>query len=443
MTGGADNSALGRAHIDSLDGDGQGVARVDGKTTFIEGALPGEEVRFEYRRRKRNFDKGRVREILIASPDRVATPRCAYFGVCGGCSLQHLDPTAQLRAKQQTLLDNLERIGQATPTEVLDPLRGPVWGYRRKARLGVRNVPKKGGALVGFRERGKSYIADMLHCEVLDPAIAVLLPTLRTLIDELSIPSRVPQIEVAVGDTATALVFRHLLEFSDADRARLCRFGEAHGLRIYLQPGGVESVHLLWPTDADPWLSYRLADHAVEIRFLPTDFVQVNAEINRMMVQRSIDLLELTADDRVLDLFCGVGNFTLPLARYAQAVTGVEADSVLVERARGNAELNAITNVRFTAANLYAEPLAGDWLNAKYDKILLDPPRTGALEIVKTIGGCDAQRLVYVSCNPATLARDTALLVHTHGYRLRSAGVMDMFPHTTHVESIAVFDRDR
>ena len=431
--------SAGVAEIVSLSHDGRGVARLDGKTVFIDGAVPGDVVRYEMIRHRRTHDNARVAEILTPSPDRVATPRCAAFGVCGGCTLQHLAPEAQLRAKQQVLLDNLKHIGKVAPEEVLPPLTGPVWGYRRKARLGVRNVPKKGGILVGFREKAKSYIADMLRCEVLIPAVGELLPELRRVVSELSCPERVPQIEVAAGDTVVVLVFRHLVPLTDRDRDRLVEFGKAHQLEIRLQPAGPDSVEDLWPSPGTP-LNYALPAHNVEILFEPTDFIQVNGAINRTMVDRAVELLDPAADEDVLDLFCGLGNFTLHLARRAQSVVGVEGEAALIERAGSNAAHNEIQNTEFHVANLYEEPLHASWLNRSYDKVLLDPPRTGAVEIVKRVPALGAKRIVYVSCNPATLARDAQMLVHVYNYRMRAAGIMDMFPHTTHVESIAVFE---
>jgi 23S rRNA (uracil1939-C5)-methyltransferase len=435
----AGSDAAQVAEVHGLSHDGRGIARVDGKTVFIDGALPGERVTYKLGRRRRNYDNAELVEVLRASPQRVQ-PRCPAFGTCGGCSLQHLDTRAQIAAKQQTMLDNLLHIGKCTPLSVRPALTGPVWGYRRKARLGVRNVPKKGGVLVGFREKAKSYIADMRSCDVLAPRIAALLPTLRDLIGGLSCRDRVPQIEVACGDEECALVFRHLVPLGTADLDALRAFGEAHDIQIHLQPGGLDSIHALWPQPA-PQLSYALPAHKVEIRFDPADFVQVNADINRAMVDAGVELLDPRPSERVLDLFCGLGNFTLPIARRAGNVVGLEADPLLIERARANAAHNGIGSAEFIPVNLYEEPLEGSWLNRGYDKILIDPPRTGAVEICKRIGDLGAGRIVYVSCNPATLARDAEILVHAHGYRLMTAGVMDMFPHTAHVESIALFER--
>jgi 23S rRNA (uracil1939-C5)-methyltransferase len=349
-----------------------------------------------------------------------------------------MDASAQLEAKQRQLLDNLRRIGKTEPAVVLPAVRGAVWGYRRKARLGVRNVPKKGGILVGFRERAKSYIADMTSCEVLVPRIADRLEELRSLISGLSCPDRIPQIEVAAGDNATALVFRHLVDLTKADRDRFAAFAQRHGLQIHLQPRGLESVHPLFPEQPEP-LFYRLDHHDLVIHFTPTDFIQVNGEVNAQAVDLALELLDAGPDDHVLDLFCGLGNFSLPLARRAARVHALEGEASLVARARANAADNGIANAEFQVADLASE--AGRWAETRYDRIMLDPPRTGCMEVVSRIGRCAAARIVYVSCNPATLARDAEVLVHVHGYRLAAAGVMDMFPHTTHVESIALFER--
>lgn len=426
------------AVIESLNHEGRGVAHVDGKVVFIDGALPGEQVRFVYSKRHKRHDDAKVLEVLSASAERVA-PRCAHFGVCGGCALQHLDPGAQLRAKQQVLLDNLHHIGRTEPATVLEPLTGPQWGYRRKARLSVKYVLKKGRLLIGFRERGESVVADLHGCDILHPSIGTRIGALNALISGLQGFDHIAQIEVAVGDAATALVFRHIVALGDADLASLKAFGVEHGLQIYLQPAGPDSISLLWPASAD--LSYRLPAHAVELHFAPHDFTQVNMPINLAMVDRALELLAPEPDDKVLDLFCGLGNFTLPLARRAREVVGVEGDATLIRRARDNARRNAIDNAQFHVADLSGDVGTAPWRQTRYDKILLDPPRTGALELLPQIAKLGAKRIVYVSCNPATLARDAGLLVQEYGYKLRSAGVMDMFPHTAHVESIALFER--
>lgn len=427
-----------RARIDSMAHDGRGVARINEKATFIEGALPGEEVMFVYTSQHKRYDEGDTREIVSASPDRVS-PRCAHFKICGGCSFQHVDPAAQVRMKEQLLLENLRRIGEVIPENVLPPLTGPHWGYRRRARLGVKFVEKKQAMLVGFRERRSALLADIGRCEVLHPAVGEHLLELRRLLRGLHAYNRIPQIEVAAGDEAVALVFRNLDPLSEGDRAALSAFGEQHGFYIYLQPAGPESVVSLWPEGAR--LHYTLPRYNVKLEFRPTDFTQVNGEMNRLMVERALALLELSPQERVLDLFCGLGNFTLPIARHARGVVGVEGDAKLVQRARDNARDNGISNTEFHAADLDSADSPWPWLTGGFDKILLDPPRTGALEAVRRIGPLGASRIVYISCNPATFARDAAELVHRHAYRLVSAGVMDMFPHTTHVECMALFEK--
>lgn len=427
-----------RACIDSLTHDGRGVAHVAGKATFIDGALPGEEVWFRYRTRHRRYDEGETVEIVTPSPDRVA-PRCAHFGRCGGCSLQHVAPAAQIRLKEQLLLENLRRIGEVAPATILPPLTGPHWAYRRRARLGAKYVDKKQAMLVGFRERRSAFLAELSRCEILHPAVGEGLLALRELLRALRGFRRIPQIEVAAGDEAVALVFRHLDPLDEADRAALRDFGERQGFYIYLQPAGPDSVAPLWPENAR--LSYVLPDFRVELEFLPTDFTQVNGEMNRLMVGQALALLDPAPGERILDLFCGLGNFTLPIARRAASVAGVEGDPRLVQRARDNAARNAVANAAFHAADLDSPKSAWPWAEQGFDKILLDPPRTGALEAVRRVGALGASRVVYVSCNPATLARDAAELVHRHGYELRQAGVMDMFPHTTHVECMALFEK--
>jgi 23S rRNA (uracil1939-C5)-methyltransferase len=424
------------AVIESITHDGKGVTHIDGKATFVHGALPGERVRFVYIEQRQKYDQGRLEEVLQPSPDRVE-PRCSRFGVCGGCSLQHQAPAAQVRAKQQALLDALQRIGNLSPDSVLPPLLGESpWGYRRKARLGVRYVAKKGGTLVGFRERNSSFVAEIETCHILHPRVGELLPDLRRLIDGLSIRQQIPQIEMAMGDSVCVLIFRLLEPPTEEDRKRLLAFGPAHEVVIYLQEGGPDSIR---PLAGAADLFYQLPDFDLTLQFQPSDFTQVNTEINRRMVRQAVDLLAPEAADRVLDLFCGLGNFSLPLARRAGEVTGVEGDADLVTRARENAQRNHIRNCRFYTTDLYA-PLDNEpWLLDRFNKALLDPPRSGAQEVLPQLPRLGVERLVYVSCYPGTLARDASILVHELGYRLDSAGVMDMFPHTAHVESIAVF----
>jgi len=412
---------------------------VEGKTVFVRGALPGERVRFLYTGRRRHYDEARVERVLEASPDRVE-PRCAHFGLCGGCSLQHLAPEAQIYAKEGVLMENFRRLGKVEPRESLPPLTGPLWGYRRKARMGVKYVFKKEKMLVGFREKGTGLLAELSRCEVLHPSVGERLTELAEVIRSLEAYRRIAQIEVAVDDTQTALVFRNLDPLSAVDRERLIVYAREQELRFFLQPAGPDSVEPLWPETID--LSYRLEEFDVALHFQPTEFTQVNTEINRQMVPRALELLQVGPEDRILDLFCGLGNFTLPLARRAREVVGVEGEAGLVARARENAARNGLANVEFHAADLAGELARAPWWGGGFDKVLLDPPRTGALETLEHIARLGVRRLVYVSCNPATLARDAGVLVHEHGYTLEKAGVMDMFPHTAHVESIALFVQD-
>ncbi len=427
-----------RVTIESLSHDGRGIARVDEKTVFVEGALTGEEVSFIYAEKKKTYDVGVVQEIHTASPLRVE-PKCAVFGLCGGCALQHMDAEQQILAKQQVLLDNLERIGKVMPKEILPPLTGPHWGYRRKARMGVKDVEAKGRVLIGFREKRSPYIANMLRCEVLHPSVGEHLEELSALIGSLKASNRIAQIEVAVDDTQTALVFRNLDPLCDEDKAKLIAHAKEHDLRFFLQPGGPDSVEPLWPEQIQ--LSYALPEFDVKFNFTPVGFTQVNTDINRKMVPYAIELLEVKEDERVLDLFCGIGNFTLPLARRAKQVVGVEGLDILVQRAKENAVLNDITNVEFHVADLAKEVEALPWWSQGFDKVLLDPARDGAMEAIPHIAKLGVKRIVYVSCNPSTLARDAGLLVNEHGYTLEKAGAMDMFPHTAHMESIALFTK--
>lgn len=428
------------AVMTGLSHDGRGVTTVDGKKVFVHGALPGERVRVRLTGRQRRYDEGEAVGILEASPDRVE-PRCPHFGLCGGCALQHLAPDAQVGAKQDSLLQNLERIGNVEPARVLEPLRGPTWNYRRKARLSVRDVKAKGRVLVGFRERQGKFVADMDSCEILDERAARMLPLLPALVASLSRPDRVPQFEVACGDTVCALVLRHLEPLEDADVERLRRFAREHDIAILLQPGGPDSIVPLEPAEVS--LDFALPDFDLVLGFGASDFVQVNAELNRKMVAHAVELLAPAPTDRALDLFCGLGNFTLPLARRAAETIGVEGDPALIDRARDNARRNGIDNARFHVADLSVDPAGAPWLQGGFERVLLDPPRSGAAAVLPSVAAAEPVRIVYVSCHPASLARDAGTLVHDHGYRLVAAGVMDMFPHTGHVESIAVFDRKR
>jgi 23S rRNA (uracil1939-C5)-methyltransferase len=424
--------------IESLTHEGRGLAHCDGKVLFVDGALPGERVQARYTRIQRHFDEARVVAVERAAPERVA-PRCPHFGVCGGCRLQHMDPGAQIRMKQAALADVLQRLGKVAPETWLDPLASAVWGYRRKARLGVRYVAKKGRALVGFRERGSAFITDLTRCDILHPAVGEQIPAIAAAIQALSIRERLPQIEVAIGDGPAVLVFRTLDPPTPADLARLAALGAETGLHIYLQDGGLETIRPL--AGQAMALSYSLPHHGVEIPFEPADFTQVNLELNRLMVDQALELLDVRPEDSVLDLFCGLGNFTLPLARTAAEVLGIEGDAGLVARARRNAERHRLTNVGFETADLYGEAALAPWGRGRFDKAVLDPPRSGALPVLDWLPQLGVQRFVYVSCYPATLARDAERLVGALGYRLVAAGAMDMFPHTEHLEAMALFER--
>jgi len=428
------------AVVESLDHEGRGVAHVDGKAIFIEDALPGERVEYVSYRRKPSYEKADTVAILHASSQRVA-PLCPHFGVCGGCSLQHLEAGAQTAAKQRVLEDALWHLARLKPEVVFPPIAGPAWGYRRRARLSVRLVPKKGGVLVGFHERRSSYVADMLTCKVLPEAVAALLPKLRELVAALSIPDRLPQIEVAVADSQTVLLLRILAPLTAADEDLLRAFADRHSIVFYLQTGGPNTVALFYPAVVVP-LDYALPDFGVTLQFRPTDFTQINFGINRMLVRRAMGLLAPQAGERIADMFCGLGNFTLPIATHGARVVGVEGSQALVDRAHANAVANGLADqTEFHVANLFeatAESLA---MLGPFDKMLIDPPREGAVALVKALAEPYPQRIVYVSCSPATLARDAAVLVHEQGYRLRGAGIGNMFPQTSHVESIALFER--
>jgi 23S rRNA (uracil1939-C5)-methyltransferase len=429
--------------IDDLSHDGRGVGRLEGKAVFAAGALPGETVRVRQTGRNRHFDEGVTLEVLKASPDRVSA-RCEHFGVCSGCVLQHLDEAKQIAAKQRVLLENLTRIGHIEPERVLEPLTGAAWGYRRKGRFSVRFVEKKGRTVVGFRETDPRFVAELKHCHTLIPALGERIGEIAALVDSLDGKRAVPQIEFIADDATVALIVRHLEPLSSDDRERLLAFAKASGFAVFLQPGGVESVHPLWPRSVD--LSFSIPEYDVSLAFRPLDFIQVNAGLNQKMIARAIELLEPSGSDRVLDLFCGLGNFTLPLARKAGHVVGVEGDAGLVARARENADRNGLANVEFHAADLARDLASEPWMraagdNGGFDKLLLDPPRAGAAEVLVQLPLKGIRRIVYVSCHPGSLARDAGFLVRDRGYRLVSAGAMDMFPHTAHVEAIALFEK--
>ncbi|MBN7771415.1 23S rRNA (uracil(1939)-C(5))-methyltransferase RlmD [Marinobacter daepoensis] len=433
-----------RCEIETLSHDGRGIARADGKTQFVDGALPGETVMAKMVSTRSRFDELRTTEVLDSAPDRQSPP-CDFADLCGGCSLQHMSEDAQIRFKENTLREHFAHFGGIEPEQWVAPMRSPeTLGYRRKARLGVRYVKARESVLVGFREKRNSFLTDIDRCAVLDPRIGERIQPLRTLLHSMAAFDRIAQVEVACGDDVAAMVFRNMDDLVPEDREKLIAFGQAHDLHIYLQPKGPDTVHRIWPESAgrdDERLSYRMDEFDLTLAFHPMDFTQVNAGINRSMVHRAVEWLDVQPGERVLDLFCGLGNFTLPLARKGGQVVGVEGDDAMVVRGRENARLNHLTNVEFHGADLHGDFTGQSWAKEGFDKILIDPPRSGAEEICKYLTAFGANRIVYVSCNPATLARDAGVMVR-NGYRLVQAGVMDMFPHTTHVESIALFERD-
>lgn len=427
-----------QALIESLDREGRGVAHLEGKTIFIDRAVTGEDVEYASYRKKPSFELAQVLGINRESASRVV-PRCAFFGTCGGCSMQHVDGSTQVAAKQRVLEDALWHVGRVRPEAILRPLHGLSWGYRHRARLSARWVEKKGGSLVGFRERKSTYVTDMTSCEVLPPAVSGLIRPLRALLDSLSLRERIPQIEVAVGEELTVLILRVLEAVGAEDGERVKRFADQHGVQIWLQPAGPDSARPFWPAEP-PQLYYSLPQFGVRIAFAPTDFTQVNHAVNRLLVARALGLLEPRPGERIIDFFCGLGNFTLPLARSGAQVLGVEGSAGLLARAQANAQANGLAeDCDFAMANLFDAAECARL--PACDKALLDPPREGAVELVKSFGEKPPSRIVYVSCDPATLARDAGVLVNALGYRLALAGVVNMFPHTSHVESIALFER--
>lgn len=426
--------------IESLDHEARGITRLDGKAIFVDGALPGEVVEYASYRKKLSFELAHLVRVVSSSPARVA-PKCPHFGICGGCAMQHLDPAAQVAVKQRVLEDSLWHIGRVRPEHMLPPIQGEPWGYRHRARLGVRKVPKKGGMLIGFHERKSSYVADLRSCEVLPPHVSDLLVPLRELFGALSIAERMPQVEVAVGEHCTALVLRILQPLTANDEQLLREFADRHGIVFYLQPKGPDSAYRFYPTPG-PRLSYTLPEFGLEMDFRPTDFTQVNHAVNRMLVRRAIRLLDPRPGERIADMFCGLGNFTLPIASLGAGVVGIEGSEALVQRGREGAAANGLAErVEFGVANLFDCTSESVAALGHFDKMLIDPPREGAIELVKALGADEPKRIVYVSCNPATLARDAAVLVQVKGYRFRAAGAVNMFPHTAHVESIAVFEK--
>ncbi len=426
--------------IDNLAHDGRGVGRIDGKAVFVEGALPGERALVRRRARRARHDEAELVEILEASPDRVAPP-CPAFGRCGGCALQHLAPAAQLAAKTRELHSQLKRIGRVEAGSELAAVAGPAFGYRRRARLGVRFLGRERRAIVGFRGRESAALTALEGCPVLAPAAGTLLGALATLIGSLAIAAEVPQVEVAVTEEVTILALRILAPLGAGDAERLAAFAREHRVEFWLQPGPPGTLVALEPPGST--LRYRLPAFELTLEFAPHDFVQVNAAVNEALVSRTVELLAPEPGDSVLDLFAGLGNFTLPLARRALKVLGVDADPGLVGRARRNATLNGIGNARFALADLASDLAREPWARESFDRVLLDPPRAGAEAVLPLIGRGRPRRVVYISCHPGTLARDAGLLVHQFRYRLVAAGVLDMFPHTAHFESIAVFEATR
>lgn len=435
-----------KVSIESVDFEGKGIARIDGKTVFVNGAMTGEEVLIEIVKRKPSFDKAKIVAIITPSVERVE-PACPNYGICGGCSMQHVSFDEQIRIKQQVLIDNLKHLGDVETAAVLPPLKGIPWGYRHRGRLSARYVMKKGGALVGFREKGAPYVVDMTECHILPKHVSDLLPQLRELVGSTSIRERIPQIEVAVGLHVTILVIRNMEPLTTEDEQLVKDFAERNStsemvLQVWLQPKGPDTCYPLYPTEA-PKLSYEIKRFAIEMPYYPSEFTQVNPVINEDMVGLALDLLAPQEHEVIADFFCGIGNFTLPIARHAKQVVGIEGADVLVKRAKQNAEYNGLGDkVAYQVCNLFT--INEQWVKdlGNFDKWLIDPPRDGAFELVKAITPESAPKLiVYVSCNPATLARDAGILVHDKGYKLLKAGVMNMFPHTSHVESIALFER--
>lgn len=442
--------------IESLDMEARGVGHLQnddgtqGKVIFVEGALPGERVSFQSFRRKAKWEAATLVDVHRESALRVK-PQCVYFGTCGGCAMQHLEPSAQVAAKQRVLEDNLKHIGKVKPEIMLRPIYGPSWGYRYRARLSVRNVPKKGGVLVGFHEKKSHFITDMKTCEVLPSNVSAMLVPLRSLIASLSIVEHLPQIELAAGGSdsirITAMVLRIMAPLTADDETRLRSFADQYQVQWWLQPGGPDSAYQFYPLDVE--LHYALPEFGIRMPFKPTDFTQVNHQINRVLVARVLRLLDVQPDERIGDLFCGLGNFTLPIATQAREVVGIEGSAVLTERAMENAKLNRVANkTSFSSRNLFELSTADFAALGKFDRLLVDPPRDGAMAVCQALAGLKStdpglrpKRIVYVSCNPSTLARDAGLLVHEGGYLLKQAGVVNMFPHTAHVESVAVFDR--
>ena len=434
------NKPRHRTQTTGLTHEGRGIANINGKTVFLFGALDQEEVEFIYEQRHAKFDEGLVTEVIHANAQRIQ-PECEYFGVCGGCSLQHMPHQMQLQQKQQAFQELLAHLAHCQPKTWLAPLTGPIWGYRNKARLSAKLIHKKEKVVVGFRERKGRFVADIDHCKILHPSVGKHIHLLSQLIYQLSIPDQIPQIEIAVSENISALIIRHMKPFAKEDEEKLITFAKQYHFRIYLQPKGPDSIHLFTPKDVDPTLRYTLEADQIQLQFLPQQFTQINSDINRIMLAQALHLLELTPQDNVLDLFCGIGNFTLPIAKKVCRVVGVEGDASAVKMATQNALLNQLTHCEFHCVDLFQPLPATTWTQCTYDKLLLDPPRSGTEQIVPFLSQWKPKRIVYISCNPATLARDTGL-IQKQGYTLEKAGIMDMFPHTQHVEAMALFTND-
>lgn len=426
--------------IESLTHEGRGKAILDGKTTFVSGALTNETVTCQITKKHSRYNEANVIEVINRAAER-AQPICSHFGVCGGCSLQHMTEEAQLLLKQNSLLEQLNHFGKVSPESILPPLTGHSSGYRRKARLGVRYVKKKERVLVGFREKQSNFLTDVKSCPVLHQSIGSRIEALGELIASLEQFEQIPQIEVAASDVGTALVIRHLTPLPEGDISKLCEFAKTNNLHFYLQPNPPAKIHKIWPNESPELLTYYLSKYQLSMQFHPLDFIQINGEINQLLLERALQLLDPQKTDSVLDLFCGLGNFSLPIARFAKSVIGIEGSQEMVSRARQNAILNNIHNAEFHMENLMEPSSNSSWIKQTYNKILLDPPRTGAKEILGFTPEFSPNRIVYVSCNPATLARDAGELVYTYGYKLKQVGVINMFPHTSHIEAIALFEK--
>lgn len=430
-----------QVNVKSLSHEGRGIANIDGKTTFISGALAAEDVICKLTKKHSNYNEAQVLEVLTPSPQRTA-PHCQHFGSCGGCSLQHMQIESQLQFKQSIVLEQLQHFGKVFPEIILPPISGNPWGYRRKARLGVHYSKLHQQLKVGFRSKASNSLHSLQSCPVLHESVGTRIPAITDLIRSLSQFDKIPQVEIAVSDHETALIFRHLADLNAEDIAKLQTFAKTHDFHIYLQPNSPAKVHKIWPLNTAELITYQLPDYQLDLQFHPLDFIQVNAQINQRLLKQALEMLDPTADDTVLDLFCGLGNFTLPIARYANHVVGVEGSKEMVARGMANAKHNNINNIEFHAANLM-EPasIKADWMKKHYTKILIDPPRAGAKEILPLVANFSAKRITYVSCNPSTLARDAGILVYTHNYKLKSVGIVNMFPHTSHIEAIALFEK--